>query len=328
MTSPTSSPRVTVVGAGAIGLLYGGWLRQAGLDVRFVARGERAAILNAGPIEARGRLPFRLPSIPAFRTAQEAGPADVLLLAVKLYDLEEAALQAAAGLAPGGSVVAIQNGVRAFETLGKVFPSSRIAVGPVYSVTKQVGGASVEYAGPERVVLGNPVAAIPPQIRTLVEAWASVGVDASLSDDITTVLWTKFIGLATGAAMTTLGRLPAGIVYHDPALVAVARRSIDEVIRVGEAEGIDFPEGAADRAMALLQSFPANSVASMRLDLDAGRRLEIEATSGEIVRLARRHDIPVPFHEMAYAMLRPFRDGRPASSDFDLTSSAAEKVRA
>lgn len=312
MTS-TSPLRVTVVGAGAIGLLYGGWLRQAGLDVRFIARGDRAAILTAGPIEARGRLAFRLPSVPAFRTVQEAGPADVLILAVKIYDLEDAALQAAAGLASGGAVVAVQNGVRAFETLSQVFPPARIAVGPVYAVTKQLDGASVEYGGPERVVLGNPATSIPPQVRSLVEAWASVGVDASLSDDITTVLWTKFIGLAKGAAMTTLARLPAGIVYHDPALVAVARRSIDEVIRVGEAEGIAFPEGAADRALALLQSFPAGSVASMRLDLDAGRRLEIEATSGEIVRLARRHEIPVPFHELAYAMLCPFRDGRRAA---------------
>lgn len=57
-----------------------------------------------------------------------------------------------------------------------------------------------------------------------------------------------------------------------------------------------------------LTSVPSSFRHSIAFDLDAGRRLEIEATSGEIVRPARRHEIPVPFHEMAYAMLRPFRD--------------------
>jgi 2-dehydropantoate 2-reductase len=65
----------------------------------------------------------------------------------------------------------------------------------------------------------------------------------------------------------------------------------------------------ADSLLAYLASFPPDGVASMRLDLDAGRKLELDALSGEVTRLGRHHGVPTPLHDMALAMLTPFRDG-------------------
>jgi 2-dehydropantoate 2-reductase len=67
---------------------------------------------------------------------------------------------------------------------------------------------------------------------------------------------------------------------------------------------------AEGEALAILKCFPADVVASMRQDLDAGRRLELEGISGVIVRLGRKHGIATPVHDVAYACLRPFADGR------------------
>jgi 2-dehydropantoate 2-reductase len=159
------------------------------------------------------------------------------------------------------------------------------------------------------VVIGNPECDVSPAAQAVVDTWQRAGVDASISDDIATTLWMKFVGVATGSALHCLTRLPAGILYHDETLKTYVRQSIDEVMAVGRAVGVTFPDNMADSLLAYLASFPPDGVASMRLDLDAGSKLELDALSGEVIRLGRHHGVPTPLHDMAFAMLTPFRDG-------------------
>ena len=301
--------RVAVMGAGAIGLLYGGWLEKGGADVVYFARGARLAALNKSELSVHGRLSFNIPALKAASDPRSIDPVDVVVLCVKLYDLEAAAKSALAALKPGGVLVGIQNGVNVMETLQRFLPSEQLAVGSVYPVAKLSGAASVTYGGIERVVIGNPVAEIPDVVKALLEMWSSVGVDATHAEDIQSVLWQKFIGVATGSAINCLTRLPAGIVYHDDGILKYVRQAISEVIDVGRAGGINIPEKAAETTLKYLKTFPFNAIASMRVDLDGGRKLELEGLSGEVVRRGRLLSMATPFHQMAYDMLLPFRDG-------------------
>jgi 2-dehydropantoate 2-reductase len=303
--------RLAVMGAGAIGLLYGGWLQQAGADVSFIARGERLDALRTSAVTAEGDLPFKLEHVHTVSSPEELSPVDAILLCVKLYDLRAAATFALPALKPGGTLIAIQNGVNVFEMLKPLLPPTQIAVGPVYSVTKLTGPASVSYGGLARAIIGNPMCDISADARAVVETWQRAGVDASITADINTVLWMKFIGVATGSALNCLTRLPAGVLYHDQTLLPYVRQSIDEVMAVGRAAGVTFPEGTADNTLAFLTSFPPHAVASMRLDLDAGRKLELDGLSGEVARLGKLYGIPTPLHQMSFDMLKPFRDGPP-----------------
>jgi 2-dehydropantoate 2-reductase len=88
------------MGAGAIGLLYGGWLQQAGADVTFIARGERLEALRTSAVTAEGRLPFTLDRVHAIARAEEIAPVNAILLCVKLYDLHSAATFALPALRP------------------------------------------------------------------------------------------------------------------------------------------------------------------------------------------------------------------------------------
>jgi len=306
--------RVAVLGAGAIGLLYGGWLQQGGADVIYVARGARLAALDTSALSIQGRLSFSTPTLKAASDPRSAGPVDVVLLCVKLYDLEAAAKSALTALKPGGVLVGVQNGVNAMDTLRRFLPAEQLAVGSVYPVAKLSGAASVAYGGVERVVIGNPDADIPYVVKDLLETWSSVGVDATHATDIRSVLWQKFIGVATGSAINCLTRLPAGVVYHDDGILKYVKQAISEVIDVGRAAGANIPAKAAETTLAYLKTFPFNAIASMRVDLDAGRKLELEGLSGEVARLGRLLSVPTPFHQMAYDMLLPFRDGPAAAA--------------
>lgn len=302
---------IVVIGSGAIGSLYGGWLLAGGGDVTFVARGARFEQLVRDGLVITGEGELAFPTVKVARDANDLPPADVLIFAVKLYDLDSAARAAAAALAPGGLVVGLQNGVDAAERLEAVFEPAQIMVGPVYSAASLDPGGTVRSGGNRNdVAIGNASGAVHPYAWHLVEAWRKAGVEASIAPDIKSTLWTKFLFLATNAALTCLARQPAGVVYHDPLLLDLARRSIAEIAAVGRAEGVRLDDDAEADALAILKSFPPDVVASMRQDLDAGRRLELEGISGTIVRLGRKHGIATPVHDVAYACLKPFADGR------------------
>lgn len=303
--------RIVVIGSGAIGSLYGGWLLAAGANVAFVARGKRyeQLVRDGLVIASEGALSFS--AVTVAPAASDLPPADVLIFAVKLYDLDGAAKDAAGSLAPGGLVVGLQNGVETAERLGALFDHAQVMVGSVYSAGSLDPDGRVRH-GTRRndVVIGSVAGTVHPHAAALVELWRKAGVDASISDDIRAALWTKFLVVATNSALTCLTRQPAGVVYHDPLLLELARRSMAEIAAIAEAEGVRLALDAQSGAMAFLENLPPDVVASMRQDLDAGRRLELEGVSGTIVRLGRKHDIATPLHDVAYACLKPFADGR------------------
>ncbi len=308
--------RIMMIGTGAIGSLYGGWLLAAGGEVSFVARGRRFAQLRQNGLSVEGQSNLRFPEVVVAQHATDLPPADIIIFAVKLYDLEQAARSAACTLAPGGLVVGLQNGVDTAATLGTIFDPAQVMVGPVYSAAVLGVDGTVRHQGSRNdVVIGNVAGLTHPHAQRLIALWQKAGVAASLSSDINSSLWTKFLVLATNAALTCLARQPAGIVYHDPLLLDLARRSIAEIAAVAKAEGVGLAPDAEAEALTTLQNFHPDVVASMRQDLDAGRRLELEGISGTVVRLGRDHSISTPVHDVAYACLKPFVDGRGSKAE-------------
>jgi 2-dehydropantoate 2-reductase len=233
-----------------------------------------------------------------------------MLITTKLYDLEEAASAAQPGLKKDGLVIGLQNGIDAAETLGRIFAPLQVMVGATYAGAKLTAPGVVEFGGARNTVAIGSFAGAPHALAApLVEIWRKAGVDAELAADIKTLLWSKFLAFATNASLTCLARQPVGVIYHDPDLLALARQSLNEVRAIGRAEGAVIPESAPEDTIKFLQGFPPDMVASMRHDLDAGRRMELEGVSGAVVRYGRKHNVPTPFHEIAYACLKPYKDG-------------------
>ncbi len=143
------------------------------------------------------------------------------------------------------------------------------------------------------------------------DACAQAGFAAEVMPDIRAAQWQKFVGLATNAALTSLIRLPAGNIYHDPGLIDLARRAFAEVAAVARAQGIALPEDIVEHSLKLHQGFPPMMYASMYHDHARGRRTELESLSGLIVRRGRELGVPTPVHEMAYLCLKPYVNGAP-----------------
>lgn len=299
-----------VMGAGAVGGYFGGFLARAGLDVTFVARGDHADALRQSGLCLLGpRGDIRLGDL-AVVDSPAGVHADIVFLCTKTYNTEQAIETLRACLTPDTLLITLQNGVDSFERIRGLGVSGPIISGLAFVSAVIERPGCVRYTSDmSSLTLGRFPRAYSDMEKSLGDAFERVGVGFKIADDIKRELWRKFLLLSTNAALTSLSRAPAGVVFHDPDLVRIARSAIAEVYDVCCALGVDLEPAAMADAMIQARSFPADMFASMYHDLVTGRPLELEELTGTLVALARMHDVSVPIHETAYACLKPYARG-------------------
>ena len=304
---------IAIMGAGAVGGYFGGLLALAGHDVTFIARGEhlRAMQKNGLTLETpKGVLQVtqaRFVADPA-----DVGACDVVLFAVKAYDIEAAAAPLKPLAAAGATIVSVLNGVDHHERIGAVLGAGQV-LGGLAMVSGLITAPGVmRYTSPmSSLRFGEANGSMSKRAVAFRDACLGAGFGAEVVPDLRAAQWAKFVGLATNAALTSLFRLPAGYIYHDPEIIAMARRGFEEVAALAHAQGIAIPMDAAAQELARHQGFPKTMYASMYHDIARGKPMELDSLSGFVVRKGRELGVPTPVHEMAYLALKPYKDGAP-----------------
>lgn len=305
--------RIAIMGAGGVGGFYGGRLAQAGHDVTFITRGEHLCA-----IQEKGLTLVGLGGDSVIRGAKatddpgQIGPVDVVLFCVKLFDTEDAARAIKPLLSKDGVCITLQNGVDGQQRIAAVVGEDR-AIGGIAFVSALIESPGVIRYNSKSpsIKFGEADGQMSERAIRFRDACKAAGFDAEVVADIRSALWHKFVGLTVNAALTSLVRQPAGVCYHDPDLLALARSGFEEGAAVARAMGIKLPDNIVEWQIQNHQNFPPQMYASMYHDLVRYRRLELESLSGLIVRKGRELDVPTPFHVMAYACLKPYVTGTP-----------------
>ena len=305
--------RIAIMGAGAIGGYYGVRLARAGHEVAFITRGEHLRAIKAKGLALRGPDgEVVIGNAQATDEPARLAPADVVLFCVKLYDTEDAARAVRPLLEKGGVVITLQNGVDAHERIGAIVGHDRVMGGlALVSALIESPGVIRNNARAGSIRFGETDGSVSDRATRFRDACASAGINAEVVSDIRAALWHKFVGLAVNAALTSLTRQPAGVCYHDPDLIGLARQGFTEGTAIGRALGVKLPDDIVEQQLRNHRSFPPDMYASMFHDLVRGRRLELDSLSGLIVRKGRELGVPTPFHAAAYACLKPYLNGDP-----------------
>lgn len=303
--------RIAVMGAGGVGGFYGGRLAQAGHDTTFITRGEHLRAIRAGGLSLKG--PAGDAVVAGARATDnpaEVAPVDVVLFCVKLYDTEDAARAIAPLLSKGGVCITLQNGVDGPQRIGAVVGADRVMGGLAFvsALIESPGVIRYNSKSPS-IKFGEAGGEMSERAIRFRDACMAAGFGAEVVPDIRAALWHKFVGLAVNASLTSLVRKPAGVCYHDPDLLALARSGFEECAAVAKAMGIGLPDDIVEWQVKNHQNFPPDMYASMYQDVARGRRLELDSLSGLIVRKGRELGLPTPFHSMAYACLKPYING-------------------
>jgi 2-dehydropantoate 2-reductase len=306
--------RIAVVGAGGQGGALGGLLASSGADVHLIDRGAHlAAIRERGLTLRPDRGDPITVRVPATDDPASVGACDYVLVCVKTYDLDEAVAQAGPLIGPRTALLTVQNGIDAPGAVARAFGADRVIAGVSYVAAGIEGPGVVACGGvTNRIALGMLTGSTDDRADGLGAALRSAGIDAEVTGRILEVMWEKLVLVsATGGVMALL-RLSWGPVLDSRVGWALAQGVMEETEHVGRACGAALPAGTAERVFRFARaSIERSTRSSMLQDLVHGRRLELDALNGTVVRLGSEVGVPTPLNSTICLGLEPYVDGAP-----------------
>lgn len=299
--------KIAIMGSGGIGGYYGGLLARAGHDVTFLARGAHLEALRAGGLKVSSMHgDFSLSPVRATDDPKEVGPADLVLVCVKTGDTDQAARSIRPMIGPDTSVMSLQNGIDAADRLAAVLGREHVLGGVTWiSAAIAAPGVIRQVSQFRRIVVGELDGKTSPRLRAVFEALKGTGVTVESSDDILKVLWTKFTFIASISGVGTLTRLEVGdyrAVPETRALLTALMREVGEAARAG---GVTLDADIVEQTLSFVDNMAPSIKPSMQLDVEAGRRSELDSMIGVIVRKGRDQGVRTPVADMVYAALLP-----------------------
>jgi 2-dehydropantoate 2-reductase len=306
--------RIAVIGAGGVGGGFGVALGKAGADVVFIARGAHMAAMKSQGLKIQGgRGESHLVPTQATDDPASVGHVDIVLFCVKLWDVESAGEHIKPLVGPNTAVIPLQNGVDAAERLIPILGAGAVMGGVAQISASIIAPGVIQQVGTfMRMIFGELDGSISKRGEEFLALCLKAGFEATLSRQIVTDLWMKFILLATNASITAATRQPIGKLRDEPDIRQVFISAYRETIDVGRAGGIALPDNALDKVLEFNAHAPAAMKASMALDLERGNRLELPWLGGKVVELGRKFGVPTPTHSTMYALLKPYIMGTPA----------------
>jgi 2-dehydropantoate 2-reductase len=300
-------PRVAVFGVGGVGGYFGARLASVGVDVVFIARGEHLAAIRSSGLRVTSVLGDVLVS-PAEATDSPAaaGPVDAVLLGVKTWQVAAAAAALGPLLGPDTCVVPLQNGVDTSEVLAAAIGAEHVVGGTCGGFCFIDGPGHIRHIGGVTFIkFGELDGRRSGRVEILRAAFERARVDVEVPADIRVAQWEKLALVVPFGGIGAVARAPIGVLRSVPQTRQLLERGIAEIRDVASARGIRLPNDIVARTLATLDSVTPSGTSSLQRDIGDGKRSELDAWTGAVVRLGAAAGVPTPVHDFIYASLLP-----------------------
>ena len=299
--------KILIMGTGGVGGYYGGLLAQQGRQVTFIARGPHLDAIRSDGLKVKSvHGDFTIFPANATQDPGEAGPADLVLFCVKSYNTDEAARQIQPAVGPGTVVVSLQNGIDAAERIGNLVGMEHVVGGVTWlSAAVEAPGVIRQVSQFRRIVLGELAGSYSRRVDSISEAFKNTGVTVETSEDIWKVLWTKLVFITAVSSLGSLTRLPMGDYRSVPEARNLLFRIMKEVEAVARAQDISLDTDVVEKWLAFIDGSAPQIKPSMQVDVEAGRRTELESMIGVVSRKGHEQGVPTPVIDFVYAALLP-----------------------
>lgn len=299
--------RIVVYGAGGVGGYFGGRLAQAGQEVIFIARGPHLKAIQTNGLRVDSiKGDFTVHPIQATDAPATVGPADAVLVCVKAWQVPEIAPNIRPMIGPETLIVPLENGVDAPSQLAEALGPEHVLGGICRISSMVLEPGHIAHVGIEPTIVFGELDGQPSRrSERLLQALQNAGIQASISNEIQTVMWMKFLFIAPVSGVGAVTRVPVGVFRSLPETRQMLIASLEEVWSVGRAHGIPLPAEAVEKTLATIDSLPPDTIASMHRDILNGRPSELESQNGAVVRLAQAKGLSVPINTYIYHSLLP-----------------------
>ena len=303
--------KIAIIGAGGVGGYFGARLVQAGADVHFVARGAHLAALRSDGLRVESPLgDIHLPGVHVTDTPADVGRADIVWLAVKLWDTEAAVQSIRSIVGPDTGIISFQNGVTKDDVLRAAFGDGAVMGGVGYIAANIDRPGVIKHTGTmQRLIFGEYDGRRSARAQALLDACVRGGINAELSDDIRKAIWEKFVFLVGLSGSTATMRDTIGPIRSNQRSREFLFELMRETVAVGRALGVKLPEDYAQQRLTFVDGLPDVMTSSMHHDLKAGKRLEVSWLSGGVAQLGERAGVPTPMNRAVWDILSLYERG-------------------
>lgn len=309
--------RIAIVGAGAVGGYFGARLARAGQDVALVARGAHLDAIRRDGLQVKSpALGDFVARVTASADPRDIGPVDLAVFAVKTYDNPSALPLLAPLVGPDTAVLTLQNGIDSAGDVAAAVGEARVLGGTTYVATAVTAPGVITQTGTHRsIIFGEAFGdrrVISPRVAALADVMRPADIQVTPVADARVPIWDKFVYLAPFAGFTGGARLPIGPIWQRPHVREMFYAAAREVAAIAAAEGVTISADRFETLDAYMNGIPPTTRSSLLIDLEAGKRIEVEALHGAALRRAAAHGIPTPVLATLYAVLTAWDAGPPA----------------
>lgn len=300
--------RIAVFGAGGVGGYFGGRLAQAGEEVVFIARGDHLRAMQANGLRVDSiKGDFIVHPVQATDDPKTLKPVEMILVAVKSWQVPEAAEALKPLLDENTGVVFLGNGVEAHSQFSQVLGALHILGGLTFISASIAGPGWIRHVGIEPVIVFGELDGRPSErVERLKAAFErAAGLTVTVSGDVQAAIWEKFIFIASISGVGAVTRAPAGAFRSLPESRRLLEAAIAEVTALARCLGVRVAADIEAKTLAFIDGMAPTVTASMQRDILDGRPSELEAQNGAVVRLGAEAGVQTPVHSFLYGALLP-----------------------
>ncbi|MHC5309201.1 ketopantoate reductase family protein [Myroides sp. LJL116] len=305
--------KISIVGLGGVGGFYGGLLantyqNSSDVEVCFLSRNQNLQTIKKQglKVEDADKTIIAKPALIS-DDAKEIGVSDYIILATKTYDLQQAILQIKPMVGPNTVILPLLNGTQSYIELKLAFPNALVLQGCTYILTRLSQPGVVQNPSGKQYIYFGLQNATDPRMGKLEQLFKKAGILCTLTQNINTEIWKKYILVSASAMATTYYNASFNeIIAKYPGQI---KELLQEAISVAQGLNISIPKGLAETIMENFNNNPAGSTTSMHSDFLAHKTItELDTMGGYIVRQADALGIAVPLYTKMYIKLLSNQD--------------------
>ncbi|MFH0827692.1 MAG: 2-dehydropantoate 2-reductase [Candidatus Omnitrophota bacterium] len=297
--------KIVIVGPGAMGCLLAAFLSKKNNEVWILDKNkERASKINSQGIIVEGVSGNFQVKVKATIDPKEAFNPDLVVICVKTYDTKPASIAAKSLLGQNTSVLTLQNGIGNIELISEVVGGERVIGGISNLGATLLDTGKVRHAGKGETIIGRIDGRITVDLRLIREAFINAGLEAKISKDIKSFIWSKLIINVGINALTAITRLNNGKLLDFEHSHKLLKMAVNEAVKVAKRKRIKLSyEDPLTKVEAVCEA-TANNVSSMLQDVLKKKRTEIDSINGVIIRYAEELGIAAPVNSMLVDLVK------------------------
>jgi 2-dehydropantoate 2-reductase len=296
--------KTVVLGAGAMGSLFGGLLALSGEEVWLVdiRKEQIEAIRSAGlTIEEKGER--QIIHVNAASDVTSIGKADFIIFFVKTYHTEKAASDALVLQKKDTIFLTLQNGLGNEEAICKFVNPQMVILGVTNHGATLLGPGHTRHAGWGKTYIGELDGKVTDRAKQIAQVFNQAGIKTEVTSTVHDLIWDKFFINIGINALTALTGLKNGQLLDHPETLRLMEALVSEAVEVAGKKGILIEGNPFEKVKAVAEATRENR-SSMGQDFDYKRRTEIDAINGAVVREAERLGISVPYNQMITNLIK------------------------